>query len=140
LQLIDKGKNMHNRLNMLIDDDFCLLVWDDRNGRGVWAGLSPFDTTFEKFKNYTSNQSQKFHYLASTCVNVEWLPLALGNSLELTLSSLDQKLNGLPIEDHNSSPDSIWHNAVKKSILRINDAIDGNLLYNLMFPDDYHLA
>lgn len=126
---------MYNRLQHLIDDDFCLLAWDDRHGRGVWAGLSTFNTTFEKFKNHTANRG-KWDNLTVTCSsNAKWFPLVLSDRIDSALTELELKLSKVPTKD--LKPNSVWSNAVVKYIEEINGIIDGTLHYGMLFHCDY---
>ncbi|MCG7374102.1 hypothetical protein EGJ52_24580 [Pseudomonas luteola] len=112
---------MFDRINNLVaKDGFTLLIWDDRYGKGVRAGLgivhSDMDTVSSTSEDGDLDMTPAMEYVFSA----DWLPYVTGDSVADALSQLETRLAKLP-EDQ-LTRDSLWSTLTSQAIETLRTA------------------
>ncbi|CAN7630630.1 hypothetical protein [Massilia sp. LjRoot122] len=119
---------MFERINDLVTNrSFVFQSWDDRYGKGVWAGLAPAEHQLDDVRDSTSAGDSDMISAVEYISGTEWLPLVTGHDFMSALTILEQRLMTIPADLLQRG--SHWSNAVSNAFEHLRDVQREHIAY-----------
>lgn len=100
-----------SRINTLIDDHgFELRVWQGKQGKGVWACLSPQKGILDNVVTCTTSTDEEHAFAVNYIKSSSWIPFVFSDDINDGLKKLEERLS--TIDDEKRSTNSEWSNDI----------------------------